>query len=150
MWMWLWLGSEETSRLMPQQWYSRQTQTASFEVAGGDFLYGCDNAYHALDESRSSSEANLVMVYLLAIVKCSKENPRVRQSCSFKCSSVVIFDLLFTQAVYRITVYDSQYLVTFAVMLIVGLLASTLTSRIRYQADTAREMSAGQKRVVST
>jgi two-component system sensor histidine kinase KdpD len=36
-------------------------------------------------------------------------------------ASVLIFDLLFTQPYYRITVYDSQYLVTFAVMLIVGL-----------------------------
>ncbi len=53
-------------------------------------------------------------------------------------ASVVIFDVLFVPPYYRITVYDSQYVVTFAVMLIVGLLASTLTSRVRYQADAAR------------
>lgn len=83
------------------------------------------------------SEANLVMVYLLAIVGIAA---RCGSMPSFVASvaSVLIFDVLFTQPYYRVTVHDSQYLVTFAVMLIVGLLASTLTSRVRYQADTAR------------
>ncbi len=83
------------------------------------------------------SEANLIMVYLLAVVAIAS---RCGSLPSFVASvaSVLIFDLLFTQPYYRVTVYDSQYLVTFAVMLIVGLLASTLTSRVRYQADAAR------------
>ncbi len=42
------------------------------------------------------------------------------------------------QPYYRVTVNDSQYLITFAVMLIVGIVASTLTSRVRHQAKTAR------------
>jgi two-component system sensor histidine kinase KdpD len=53
-------------------------------------------------------------------------------------ASVLIFDVLFTEPYYRITVYDSQYLVTFAVMLVVGLLASSLTARVRNQAEVAR------------
>jgi len=83
------------------------------------------------------SEANLVMVYLLAIVSIAARCGSM-PSIAASVASVLIFDLLFTQPYYRVTVYDSQYLVTFAVMLIVGLLASTLTSRVRYQADTAR------------
>lgn len=83
------------------------------------------------------SEVNLVMVYLLAVVAIAARCGSM-PSIAASIVSVLIFDLLFTQPYYRITVYDSQYLVTFAVMLIVGLLASTLTSRVRYQADTAR------------
>jgi two-component system sensor histidine kinase KdpD len=83
------------------------------------------------------SEVNLVMVYLLAVVAIAARCGSL-PSIAASVASVLIFDLLFTQPYYRITVYDSQYLVTFAVMLIVGLLASTLTSRVRYQADTAR------------
>ena len=83
------------------------------------------------------SEVNLVMVYLLAVVAIAARCGSV-PSMAASLASVLIFDVLFTQPYYRITVYDSQYLVTFAVMLIVGLLASTLTSRVRYQADTAR------------
>lgn len=83
------------------------------------------------------SEVNLVMVYLLAVVAIAARCGSV-PSMAASLASVLLFDVLFTQPYYRITVYDSQYLVTFAVMLIVGLLASTLTSRVRYQADTAR------------
>lgn len=84
------------------------------------------------------SEVNLVMVYLLAVVAIAARCGSM-PSMAASLASVLIFDVLFTQPYYRITVYDSQYLVTFAVMLIVGLLASTLTSRVRYQADTARK-----------
>ncbi len=83
------------------------------------------------------SEANLVMVYLLAVVAIAARCGSL-PSIAASLASVLIFDLLFTQPYYRVNVYDSQYLVTFAVMLIVGLLASTLTSRVRYQAETAR------------
>ncbi len=83
------------------------------------------------------SEVNLVMVYLLAVVAIAARCGSM-PSMAASLASVLIFDVLFTQPYYRITVYDSQYLVTFAVMLVVGLLASTLTSRVRYQADTAR------------
>ncbi len=84
------------------------------------------------------SEVNLVMVYLLAVVAIAARCGSM-PSMAASLASVLIFDVLYTQPYYRITVYDSQYLVTFAVMLIVGLLASTLTSRVRYQADTARK-----------
>ncbi len=83
------------------------------------------------------TEANLVMVYLLAVVAVAARwgaLPAVAASVM----SVLLFDVLFTQPYYWLTVHDTQYLVTFAVMLIVGLLASTLTTRARYQADVAR------------
>jgi two-component system, OmpR family, sensor histidine kinase KdpD len=83
------------------------------------------------------SEANLVMVYLFSVVATAARCGSL-PSIAASVASVLIFDLLFTEPYYRVTVYDSQYLVTFAVMLIVGFLASTLTSRVRYQADAAR------------
>lgn len=83
------------------------------------------------------SEANLVMVYLLAVIAIAARCGSF-PSIAASVASVLIFDLLFTQPFYRFTVHDSQYLVTFVVMLVVGLLASTLTSRVRYQADSAR------------
>ncbi len=82
-------------------------------------------------------EANLVMIYLLAVVATAARCGSLH-SIAVSFVSVLIFDFLFTQPYYRVTVHDSQYLVTFIVMLIVALLASTLTSRVRYQADTAR------------
>ncbi len=83
------------------------------------------------------SETNLIMIFLLTVVAVAARCGSL-PSIAASVASVVIFDVLFVPPYYRITVYDSQYVVTFAVMLIVGLLASTLTSRIRYQADAAR------------
>ncbi len=83
------------------------------------------------------SEANLIMIFLLTVVAVAARCGSL-PSIAASVASVMIFDVLFVPPYYRITVYDSQYVVTFAVMLIVGLLASTLTSRVRYQADAAR------------
>ena len=53
-------------------------------------------------------------------------------------AAVLLFDVFFTKPYFWVTVHDAQYLVTFAVMLAVGLLASVLTARNRYQAEVAR------------
>ena len=83
------------------------------------------------------TEANLVMVYLLAVVAVAARWGALPAAAA-SVMSVLLFDLLFAQPYYRFTVRDTQYLVTFAVMLIVGLMAGTLTTRVRYQADVAR------------
>lgn len=83
------------------------------------------------------TEANLVMVYLLAVITVAARYGTA-PSVAASLVSVLLFDVLFTQPYYRITVHDTQYLLTFAAMLVVGLLASTLTARIRYQAHVAR------------
>ncbi|MBL8872702.1 MAG: sensor histidine kinase KdpD [Planctomycetaceae bacterium] len=84
------------------------------------------------------SEANLVMVYLLSVIVIAARSGTT-PSIVASTAAVLVFDIFFTEPYYRITVYDSQYLITFAVMLVVGLLASTLTSRIHRQAETARK-----------
>jgi two-component system, OmpR family, sensor histidine kinase KdpD len=83
------------------------------------------------------TEANLVMVYLLAVVAVAARYGAL-PSVAASVLSVLLFDVLFTEPYYWFTVHDTQYLLTFAVMLAVGLLASTLTARVRYQADVAR------------
>ncbi|MCU0961229.1 MAG: sensor histidine kinase KdpD, partial [Pirellulaceae bacterium] len=83
------------------------------------------------------TEANLVMVYLLAVVAVAARGGAA-PALAASILSVLLFDVLFTQPYYWLTVRDTQYLVTFAVMLTVGLLAGTLTTRVRYQAEVAR------------
>ncbi len=88
-------------------------------------------------EAVGFTEANLVMVYLLAVVAVAARYGAF-PSVAASLASVLLFDVLFTEPYYRMTVHDTQYLLTFAAMLVVGLLASTLTARVRYQADVAR------------
>ena len=49
------------------------------------------------------------------------------------------FDFFFVPPYFTFAVSDTQYLVTFAVMLVVALVISSLTVRIRAQAESARE-----------
>jgi two-component system sensor histidine kinase KdpD len=53
--------------------------------------------------------------------------------------SVAAFDFFFVPPYFTFAVSDTQYLVTFAVMLVVALVISSLAVRIRAQAESARE-----------
>lgn len=83
------------------------------------------------------SEANLVMLYLLAIVFVGVRFGALHSALA-SVTAVLLFDVLFTRPYYAVTVHDTEYVITFSVMLGVGLLASSLTSRTRRQAEVAR------------
>jgi two-component system sensor histidine kinase KdpD len=51
-----------------------------------------------------------------------------------------LFDFFLVPPYYSFTVSDAQYLFTFAVMLVIGLLISTLTARIRDQLRAAQQL----------
>ena len=53
--------------------------------------------------------------------------------------SVAAFDFFFVPPSLTLSVADTQYLVTFAVMLIVALVISNLAGRLHEQAETSRE-----------
>jgi two-component system sensor histidine kinase KdpD len=82
--------------------------------------------------------ANIVMVYLLGVVAVSMRTGR-GPSVLASVLSVAAFDFFFVPPRFTFAVSDSQYLVTFAVMLIVALVVSGLTVSIRAQAASARE-----------
>jgi two-component system sensor histidine kinase KdpD len=81
---------------------------------------------------------NLVMVYLLGVVLTAS---RLGRGPSIMASvlSVAAFDFFFVPPYLTFTVSDTQYVVTFAVMLVVALVISTLTTRIRAQAEASRQ-----------
>lgn len=80
---------------------------------------------------------NLVMVFLLGVVGVSL---RLGRGPSIVASilSVGAFDFFFVPPYYTLHVADPRYLLTFGVMLLTGLVISTLVSRVRAQADFAR------------
>ncbi|XZE18721.1 DUF4118 domain-containing protein [Pirellulaceae bacterium SH449] len=82
------------------------------------------------------TEANIVMTLLLGIVIISARYgfwPSIVSSIL----AVVLFDVFFTKPYYTVVVNDSQYVVTFSVMLIVGMTIVALNNRIRRQAQYA-------------
>ena len=79
---------------------------------------------------------NLVMVYLLAVVFVATRYGR-GPSIFAAVASVGVFDFFFVPPRLTLAVSDTQYVVTFAVMLVVGVLVSTLAARVRDSAELA-------------
>ncbi len=81
---------------------------------------------------------NLAMVFLLGIVIASTRLGR-GPSILAVVLSVAVFDFFFVHPYLAFTVSDTEYLITFGVMLATGLVISTLTIRLRQQAAVARD-----------
>ncbi len=82
--------------------------------------------------------ANLVMAYLLAVVVIAARYGRGPSVFATFCS-VAAFDVFFVPPYFTFAVADTQHLLTFGVMLVVGLVIGGLTVRVRQQADAARQ-----------
>ncbi len=77
-----------------------------------------------------ASQANIVMAFLLGVVCVALKYRRVHAVFA-SMSAVLLFDIFFTTPYYTVVVDDAQYLVTFVVMISVGLIVTALTSRLR-------------------
>jgi two-component system sensor histidine kinase KdpD len=82
--------------------------------------------------------ANIIMVFLVGIVLIAVRYGR-GPSIFASLASVMAFDFFFVEPFLTFHVSDSEYLITFAVMLMVALTISSLTIRIQGQAEAARE-----------
>jgi two-component system sensor histidine kinase KdpD len=84
------------------------------------------------------SAANVVMVYLLGVIVAAS---KLGKGPAILCSvlGVAAFDVLFVEPYYSFSVRDTEYLLTFAVMLLLGYVISDLTARVRAQAEAARK-----------
>jgi len=86
-------------------------------------------------------EANLVMLFLLGVVWVSSRfgrGPAILASVL----SVAAFDFFFVKPYLTFAVTDTEYLLTFTVMLVTALVISSLTVRLRQQAEAARDREA--------
>jgi two-component system sensor histidine kinase KdpD len=80
--------------------------------------------------------ANIVMVFLLTVVLVGARwgrGPAVLAALL----NVLAFDFFFVPPRFSFAVHDVQYLLTFAVMLAVGLITGQLTAGVRFQARVA-------------
>ncbi|MBL8972411.1 MAG: sensor histidine kinase KdpD [Myxococcales bacterium] len=81
--------------------------------------------------------SDLIMLYIVGIMLAAVRFGR-GPSTATALLSVAAFDFFYVPPFFTFAVNDGQYVLTFAVMLAVGLLISTLTSRIRMQVEAAR------------
>ncbi|HLY28361.1 MAG TPA: DUF4118 domain-containing protein [Aggregatilineales bacterium] len=81
---------------------------------------------------------NLILVYLVGVVVVAVRFGR-GPSILASVLSVAAFDFFFVPPFMTFAVSDTEYLWTFATMLLVALIVSNLTARIKDQAELARE-----------
>jgi two-component system sensor histidine kinase KdpD len=80
--------------------------------------------------------ANIAMLFLLVVVLVGARYGR-GPSVAATCVSVACFDFFFVAPRFTFAVTDFQYLITFVVMLAVGLITGHLTAGLRFQARVA-------------
>ena len=80
--------------------------------------------------------SNLVMVYLLGVTVAGLRLGRM-PSLLVSLLNVVAFDFFFVPPRFNFAISDGQYLVTFAVMLIIALVIASLMANIRQQTRVA-------------
>jgi two-component system sensor histidine kinase KdpD len=85
------------------------------------------------------SEANIVMVFLLGVAVVATwlgRGPAVAAAIA----SVIVFDFFFVPPRLTLSVADTEYIITFLVMLLIGMIVSTLTARIHEQLQAMRRL----------
>jgi two-component system sensor histidine kinase KdpD len=83
------------------------------------------------------AEPNVVMIFLLGVVYVAVRYGR-GPGVVASVAAVLLYDFFLVPPFHTLAVADAQYLVTFGVMLVVALVISTLTSRVRQHAEDAR------------
>lgn len=85
------------------------------------------------------TEANIITLYLLAVLLASLVT--TSRMCSFVNSilSVLVFNFFFTVPQFTLHAYEKGYPVTFAVMFIASWITSTLAMRVKEHAQKAAE-----------
>jgi two-component system sensor histidine kinase KdpD len=81
---------------------------------------------------------NIAMLFLLAVVLTAVRHGR-GPAVLASLLGVVAFDFFFVEPKLSFAVSDAQYLVTFFVLLAVGLITAQLTAGVRYQARVAAQ-----------
>jgi two-component system, OmpR family, sensor histidine kinase KdpD len=105
---------------------------AACMIAVGGFAAMALKTLHLAD-----SEANTVMLFLAAVAFVAVRfgrGPAILASLL----AVMAFDFFFVPPFLTFAASNAQYVVTFGVMLVIGLIISTLTSRLKRQVESTR------------
>ncbi|MET0323380.1 MAG: DUF4118 domain-containing protein [Duganella sp.] len=128
--------SAATRHAGPVPWHQQRATGYAVAVAASLAI-----ALGAMPLLRWLDLANIAMLFLLGVLLTAVRFGR-GPSVLATCVSVACFDFFFVAPRFNFAVSDFQYVITFMVMLAVGLITGHLTSGLRFQARVAaqREM----------
>ncbi|MEL7660777.1 sensor histidine kinase [Acetobacterium wieringae] len=85
------------------------------------------------------SDQNIIMVYILSVLIISRVTVGYLYGVLASCLTVLVFNYFFTIPYYTLHAIQEGYPITFVIMLLVALITSALTVRIKTQARLAVE-----------
>lgn len=85
--------------------------------------------------SAGFSSSNIIMVYILGVLFNAVWTEGWIYNALYSFASVIVFNFLFTEPRYTLFAYDADYPVTFMIMIIAGMLTSSLAMQIKQQAS---------------
>lgn len=83
------------------------------------------------------SESNIITVFILGVLLISNKTSGYIYGGFASLASVVLFNLLYTEPRFSLNFYNPGYLVTFIIMMTSALVTSTLTNKVKYQANVS-------------
>ncbi len=116
------------------QMISRLRPANARSILLGLLIMATVNVLGLLFYATGFSEANIIMIFLLGVLLVSVIGGRWL-GLGASAVSVLAFNFLFTEPRFTLVVNDRQYLITFPVMLLVALLSSELTARVKREAS---------------
>lgn len=96
------------------------------------------------------AEANVIMIYLFAVLLISVMTEHRAYSFFSSIASVLIFNFLFTSPQFSLTAYDKDYPLTFFIMFISALLTGSLAARLKSSAQHSAQTAVRMKILFDT
>ncbi len=91
----------------------------------------------ALKAQLNLNESGYIITYMLSVLFVSYLTQGYLYGIIASVLSVLVFNFFFTEPYYTLMTYSPEYPVTFIVMMIVSLITSTLTTRVKYETQRA-------------
>ena len=120
-------GSYRPKKVMPK--FSVKTHLRDLGITVGILLLATLLSYGF--SQLGFTEANIITVYLLAVLLTSMFTSTRSSYVLSAVGSVLVFNFFFTSPRFSFKVYEQGYPVTFLIMLIAALLVGTLTDRMK-------------------
>ena len=85
------------------------------------------------------TESNIVMIYILGVVVAARYTNAYKWGVMASILGVLMFNYFFTEPYYTFRAHSREYPITFSTMLIVALITSKLTAKIKKEAKESKE-----------
>jgi len=119
-------GKKQPGKTVPWQEYLKSLALVMAATAAAELVF------------QFLSPTNLVMIYLLVVVLAAIRLG-LKPAIMTAFLSVLAFDFFFVPPRFTFSVYDTEYLITFAALFTVGVVISTLVAKASERAETIRE-----------